>query len=372
MSKHSHRRRSGKVTRKPSGTAGPFKVTRTAEGAIGHHIKIDWPQDQKDIERRIFGYFRREFEKTGAKFLKIKDGGTKEIDFLLTLPGGQSYLELMEAVVPFAGEIPHQPGSQGHWPIEYADRVFSEVQKKIDKYGFKHKLPLDLLIYTTHEQYRPNEAAIQVLRHYFKDRRHPFHYVFFITPLSEDLSPMWVLFNRDYPREPPPLDDLRGRYWINLPSVGFELKVGQIAENPPGGEPMIIKSFPRGRVSEDGTTLSIDAELQDGSVRTMALPYDQLDWLVQALMSMGNAAFDRQAETGRLGNVNPLDAAIIAEGCRVLPNPSEQDALVQVTGRKRPDGPLGLGSFKVNQQLAEALGKRLLAVAEDLATKKPT
>jgi hypothetical protein len=195
-----------------------MRITWTPDGHILEHRIIKWSTDQKEIERTILGFYVREFEKTGATFIKIEDGGKGHLDFLLTLPGGKMYLELMEAVIPDAGTLPHQPNTQGHWPLPYADKVFQDVQKKIDKYGLKHRIPISLLIYTTHEQYRPNGAVIDVLRHYFKDREHAFFYVFFLIPIMTDCCSLRVLFNRDHSFDPPPLDELAKRYWMNVPT----------------------------------------------------------------------------------------------------------------------------------------------------------
>lgn len=204
---------------KPSGTSGPFSVTVSADGTpVGRHEKFAWPTNQKDIERKILDFFVREFERTGAKFLKIEDGGTKDLDFLLTLPGGEVHLELMEIVIPQKGEIPFQPGHRRHEPVPYADAAFAGVQRKIDKYGLKHDVPIDLLLYVTHEQYNPNGAALDVLRRYFLERRHPFQYVFFLVPVAEDFATLYVLFNKDVPFNPPPVDELAQRAWINVVS----------------------------------------------------------------------------------------------------------------------------------------------------------
>ncbi|MBB5447879.1 MULTISPECIES: hypothetical protein [unclassified Paraburkholderia] len=213
------------MAKKPSGTAGPFTVTVSAEGTIvGQQAKIVWPPDQKEIERKILGFFVREFEKTGAKFLNIQDGGTKDLDFLLTLPGGQVHLELMEVVIPKSGEIPFRPGHRRHQPVPYADAIFEGVQRKIDKYRLNHEVPIDFLLYVTHEQYNPNGAALDVLRRYFLERKHPFECVFFLTPSPEDLVHLNVLFNKDHPFNPPPLSELEKREWINV--VASEAQVG--------------------------------------------------------------------------------------------------------------------------------------------------
>src|SRR5260221_13160945 len=127
----------------------------------------------------------------------------------------------MEVVVPGNGQIPYLPGVQFHSPIPYADKVFETIEKKkIRKYGFVHSTPIDLLIYITHEQYAPNGAAIQVLRSYFRDRQHPFEYVFFIVPIAEYLTPISLVFSRDYQFSLPSLAELARRSWFNIPCAG--------------------------------------------------------------------------------------------------------------------------------------------------------
>ncbi|MHA6883084.1 hypothetical protein [Ralstonia pseudosolanacearum] len=210
------------MARKPSGVTGPVRVTVGPDGAHLEHEKIQWPTDQKEIERKILGYFVREFEKTGATILSVKDGGTEELDFLLELPGGSAHLELMEAVVP-ADRVPFQPG-HGHYVAgPYAAKVFAGVERKIAKYGLRHEVPIDLLICTTHEQYNPNDAALWVLARRFAETPHPFEYVFFLTPSSETDARMVVLFNKDYAIDLPPLEAVENVSWINL--VGSEAKL---------------------------------------------------------------------------------------------------------------------------------------------------
>jgi len=184
----------------------------------GHHAKVDWPTNQKDIERKILRFFIRDFEKSGAIFIEIEDGGTEELDFLLTLPGGKVHLELMEAVVPSPKEIPFQSGHGRFEPIPYADVVFRGIAKKIAKYGLKHEVPIDLLVYVTHQQYNPNEAALNVLRRYLNEAEHPFQHVFFLIPHTEDFSTLRVLFNWKFPSDPPPLAELAKSSWFNLVS----------------------------------------------------------------------------------------------------------------------------------------------------------
>ncbi len=212
------------MSKKPTGITGPYKVSINSGQVTGQQEKIAWPSDQKEIERKILEYFIREFEKSGAKFLDVKDGGTKELDFLVTTPNGKAYIELMEVVLADHDQNPYQKGTQVHSVADYARKIFENVKnKKIKKYGFNHQTPIDLLLYVTHEQYSPNESAIQALRHYFKENKHPFSYIFFLTPLAEDLIILQVLFNKDFSFETPPLEELEKNTWINLPSSNAKI-----------------------------------------------------------------------------------------------------------------------------------------------------
>lgn len=207
------------MARKPSGVSGPVRVTVDPSGVNLGLEKIQWPTDQKEIERKVLGFFIREFRKAGASILDVKDGGTEELDFLLKLPGGNAHLELMEAVVP-AERVPFQSGNGHHVAGPYATKVFASVERKIAKYGLRHEVPIDLLIYTTHEQYNPNDAALWVLARRFAETPHPFEYVFFLTPFSETNARLVVLYNKDCPKDLPPLEAVENASWINL--VGSE------------------------------------------------------------------------------------------------------------------------------------------------------
>jgi hypothetical protein len=212
------------MTKKPSGTSGAVRPSVGNDGRPKiEHLTIQWPTEQKEIERKILGFFTREFEKAGAKFLDIEDGGVSGLDFLLTLPGGKTWLELMEVVAPRKGEKPHGPGQQAHMISAYVDQVFEGVMRKTGKYGFRHECPVHLLLNTTHEQYVPSPSAIEMLKVRFREVKHSFENVFLITPLSEDVTPLTVLFNKHHPVSTEAKESVAGSWWISLP--GSETKL---------------------------------------------------------------------------------------------------------------------------------------------------
>ena len=213
---------------KPTGLTGPLRVARTESGVVAELLAVGWPKDQAQIERKILTAFIREFERFGAKVYEMEAGGTEDLDFLLTLPGGKSYLELMEIVAPRKGELPYQAGNHSYEALEYAEQVYSGIQRKADKYGFRHALPIDLLLYFTHALYSPSEWGELALRRFLLDRKHPFHYVFLIKSIDDETAELRVLFNHDYPSPAPEIAELRDKRWVT-----FDLMSGSVMHRAP-------------------------------------------------------------------------------------------------------------------------------------------
>ncbi len=127
-----------------------------------------------------------------------------------------------------------------------------------------------------------------------------------------------------------------------------------------------VKTFSHGKVSDDGMTITVDVELADGAIHHLIIPFQQLDWVTQALLNLGQGAYLRQVERGTLSAANPIDAAMIATGVRVLPNAKEMNALIQMTGRSQPNEPLGMGSVLLDVELLRGLSARLAEVVQQL------
>jgi hypothetical protein len=201
---------------KPSGTTGPIKMTHNSSQVISISLeKIVWETNQKGIEKQILQFFIRD-NKEYKEFLSYEDGGTEELDFLIKTPKEKFYLELMEAVAPEDPKKLFQQGNQFHKAVDYVDKVFAGVERKIKKYGLKHKVPIELLIYTTHEQYNPNVSAIELLKHKFSDIIHPFRKVFFLTPIASDFSDVNILFNQEIMVELKSYEQFKNSGWGSI------------------------------------------------------------------------------------------------------------------------------------------------------------
>jgi hypothetical protein len=130
-----------------------------------------------------------------------------------------------------------------------------------------------------------------------------------------------------------------------------------------------VKLFPHVNVSADGMSITIDCELMDGTVHQLVLPYQQIDWINQALLSAAQGAYLRQVQNGTLSPVNPLNAPMLATGLRVLPDTANKTALIQMTGRSQPNEPLGSGSVLVGEDLLRGLSTRLQEVLQQFGPK---
>ena len=131
-----------------------------------------------------------------------------------------------------------------------------------------------------------------------------------------------------------------------------------------------VHEFPNGEVADDGLSVTVWARLASGEEHTLKMPYEQLDWLIQALLRLANGAYERQIQTGRLASPGDVtDPAMSVAGFRVLPHSKGEHALVQLTGRATASGPLGMGSFSLGTQQARDFGARLLEVADELAQR---
>ena len=128
-----------------------------------------------------------------------------------------------------------------------------------------------------------------------------------------------------------------------------------------------VQEFPDGKVAQDGSSVSVRVRLENGEEHTLEVPYQQLDWVNQALLRLANAAFDRQVQLGQLAPPPSLtDPAMTVEGFRVMAQSKGEHALVQLTGRASANSPLGMGSFVLAAQQVRGLGARLVEVAAEL------
>lgn len=129
-----------------------------------------------------------------------------------------------------------------------------------------------------------------------------------------------------------------------------------------------VKSFPTGTVSADGMEITIEVDLGAGRKGKLNLPFSQLDWLQQALLSLSQGAYDRQVATGRLApSANAVEGqSAKAEALRVMADTQKKEILVQMNVRVDPSAPQGMASFLIESDLATHLATRLRECVEQI------
>jgi hypothetical protein len=133
-----------------------------------------------------------------------------------------------------------------------------------------------------------------------------------------------------------------------------------------------VKRIPRCLVEDDGLYVIIEVELGDGKTFGLRLPYDQLDFTVQALLQNAVAAFQRQVEHGTVpSSENYIADLMTIESFKVLRANDGSHLLIQCSGRQC-EGPVCMGSFVINEVLARALAKQLLESADLMAQARPS
>jgi hypothetical protein len=133
-----------------------------------------------------------------------------------------------------------------------------------------------------------------------------------------------------------------------------------------------VSNVPHATASDDGLTLTIIFDLEDGGQARMHIPYGQYDWWIQAMQVVASAAFRKQVEAGRVSAIpNPVNATQIADSVRILANPKHQHALMQVTRRAFENGPLAMGQVSFSPSLVEYLAQKFAEVDAQLKRRQP-
>jgi hypothetical protein len=135
-----------------------------------------------------------------------------------------------------------------------------------------------------------------------------------------------------------------------------------------------IAKVPNGTISEDGKTIWLRLIMDDGQEHQMEIAYDQLDFTTQALLQLAHGAYQQQVKTGNLPfEKNYITNPMSVEGYRVLRDQEARHLLIQCHGRQIPTQPIGMGSFRVDEQQARGLGRQLLESANLLKqTNEPS
>ncbi len=97
-----------------------------------------------------------------------------------------------------------------------------------------------------------------------------------------------------------------------------------------------VKSMEGGNVADDGSTVDLHVRTESGKSHVLVLRYEHFNWLLQALLEMSNALYDRQVKHGRIPGGTVADAAMIAEGFQVPVNHKKALLSYRLLEKKMP------------------------------------
>lgn len=208
--------------KKPTGEIGPITFRSVEAGSA----KLSWdrvafPKDKAEIERFVCQLFVDTIARHGMMVLEATPLPESDFDFVLKLPGGEVYLDLVELVRPTGGN-PYQVKQQEVNVYGLAEQLLGVVLTKSQHYRAHGSVPRHLLVYITHWMFAPNKNVIRLVQHWLGTNRHVFENVFFFSPLDSSEGDVRVLF----PAKPDPLegrtpDSLRDERYVLLDPAKF-------------------------------------------------------------------------------------------------------------------------------------------------------
>jgi hypothetical protein len=359
------------MPRKPTGNIGPFRVTNAPGGPTAEWLKIQFSTQKEEIEKFFLDLFVSEMGKGGARILKAEKNPENDFDFTLELPNGKVSLDLMEIIYRDAQGRPYEGDNIRIESYKYAEQIRDAVMAKSVHYGKAGTQPIHLLTYITHWRFQENEVVMRLVQHMLQQSRPIMENVFFLSPFDDKSGALCVLYPSVNPLEGHDPNTFKNRWYLTLNPARWELtfdKRGLPEQEMPSEDPPAqiddVRRIPSCWIEEDGLNVVIEIELTNGKTFGLRLPYDQLDFTTQALLQSAVAAHQRQVEREIVrSSKNYVDDPMRIESFKVMRANDGTHLLVQCSGRGR-EGPLGMGSFVVDEEVARALARQLLESAD--------
>jgi len=184
---------------KPVGEQGPLVVGRV-EGEIQASyvtwLKIKFPNDKESQQKLIATVFLDALGASEGNVWNCEALREDDFDFSITCNAERRYLELQEIVIPPKKRgNPYIDREQVVQSGKFADTIWSNILQK--QYPTRLELPLDLLIYTTHWRFLPNQIVRQLVASMLKSHSHPFARVYEFSMLSEGKGRFETLYPND-------------------------------------------------------------------------------------------------------------------------------------------------------------------------------
>lgn len=183
-----------RVTRKPRGVAGSYKVTfDPATEATVEFEPVEFGESKEDIERRIAEGFLSVMRKHERwKDIQLEQNPQDDFDFQLVASDGRNrHLELMEVAPLGAGG--YTALSHSYKPYDLAAWTHKHLMEKSAKYTGSTGNGLLLLLYVTDDNLFPSETMVNILRALTGRDSHSFSEIHLVKPTA--LEPIhWEIY----------------------------------------------------------------------------------------------------------------------------------------------------------------------------------
>jgi len=164
--------------------------------------KINFSSSKEGIEKQIIDIFIKTTRKSGFEFLDDPIHNTQDdFDFTLSLPGGKIYMELTEFIINDS-KTPYRTFNSIRTHGDLHDEFINKINKKIRKVNNRIKniklqklrlLPVDLLCYTSHSDYKIDNVVVALIQNTLLSHENPFENIFLLQPITLDYAEIRVL-----------------------------------------------------------------------------------------------------------------------------------------------------------------------------------
>lgn len=201
--------------KKPTGQIGNISFCQATHPTIEWKL-IHFSECKDQIEEKIIDYFVTAGTAAGFKILEVTQNIENDIDFSLTLPGGNIDLELSEIVYSIESGNPYQSRSNQINCVEFSRQIINLITKKSSKYSKNNIRPIDLLLYITHWAFLPNELVIRLAQHELNSIEHIFENVFLLIPLDQKNANLRPLYPSENPLEGRSSEEFQDSTYVNV------------------------------------------------------------------------------------------------------------------------------------------------------------
>lgn len=159
---------------------------------------ITFPETKAAVEKFILDCAFRSAKKFGVRMMDIqeepKQNAENHFDFTLKTTKGIEYLDLVEIIPSSWVGGPHSYARGGYNIGEFADAIYSEIEKKSRHYGKQDGIQVNLLLYVTESNLTPHPPVLDLLSFLCSKRDLGFRSIWVYIPDNQETGQIRTLF----------------------------------------------------------------------------------------------------------------------------------------------------------------------------------